>query len=256
MPARDRGYARRRWAASTSPEQGERYRLGVRQEPAYAGVVQVRPARWLLAFAGVVIVGHHTGFLLEPLGSVGGIADGKTRWADWIDLVLPYLVVGCAGAALVAVAPPRRVWLLFGFAAVLYTQGHGIHLAANSITNVAPGEPAHLWDEITGHYLWYGGLAGLVAALGLALGELPRPSWRANLPITLLFGFTVFTNSIEGGTAPLGLVTSAAFLVWGIYRREQLPGLLVPAYGLALVALAGWGIYWLGFPQFSELGWL
>ena len=214
------------------------------------------PVRWLLAFSVGVIVGHHTGVLFEPLGTVGGIAGGETRWADWIDLVLPYLVVGCAGAALAAATTPGRVWLLFGSAAVLYTQGHGIHLAANSIGNVAPGEPAHLWDELIGHYLWYGGLAGLVAALGLALGDLPRPSWRFGLPVTLLFGFTVFTNSIEGGTAPLGLVTSGAFLLWGISRRERLLGLLVPTYGLALVALAGWGIYWLGFPQFSELGWL
>lgn len=213
-------------------------------------------ARWLLAFAAGVIVGHHTGVLLEPLGSVGGIADGETRWADWIDLILPYVVVGCAAAALAAAATPGRVWLLFGFAAVLYTQGHGIHLAANSIANVAPGEPAHLWDELIGHYLWYGGLAGLVAALGLALGDLPRPGWRVGLPVALLFGFTVFTNSIEGGTALLGLLTSGAFLVWGIYRRERLLVLLVPTYGLALVALAGWGLYWLGFPQFSELGWL
>ena len=225
-------------------------------EIAYPESDHVSPVRWLLAFAGAVIVGHHTGFLLEPLGSVGGIADGETRWSDWIDLVLPYLVVGCAGAALAAVATPRRVWLLFGFAAVLYTQGHGIHLAANSVANVASAEPAHLWDEVVGHYLWYGGLAGLVAALGLAIGDLPRPSWRVSLPLALLFGFTVFTNSVEGGTPPLGLVTSGAFLVWGIYRRERLLGLLVPAYGLALVALAGWGIYWLGFPQFSELGWL
>ena len=214
------------------------------------------PVRWLLAFAGGVIVGHHTGFLLKPLGSVGGIAGGETRWGDWIDLVLPYVVVGCAGAALAAAPTPRRVWLLFGFAAVLYTQGHGIHLAANSIAKVAPTEPAHLWDEVMGHYLWYGGLAGLVAALALALGDLPRPRGRVSLPLALLFGFTVFTNSIEGGTAPLGLVTSGAFLVWGIYRRERLLGLLVPAYGLALVALAGWGVYWVGFPQFSELGWL
>jgi hypothetical protein len=41
-----------------------------------------------------------------------------------------------------------------------------------------------------------------------------------------------------------------------MYRRERLLALLVPTYGLALVALAGCGIYWLGFPQFSELGWL
>ena len=216
----------------------------------------MNPARWLLAFAVAVIVGHHTGVLLEPLGDVGGVADGETRWADWIDLILPYVVVGCAGAALAAAATPGRVWLLFGFSAVLYTQGHGIHLAANSIANVAPGEPAHLWDELVGHYLWYGGLAGLVAALGLALGELPRPDWRVSLPVALLFGFTVFTNSIEGGTAPLGLVTSGAFVVWGLRRRVRLLGLLVPTYGLALVALAGWGLYWLGFPQFSELGWL
>jgi hypothetical protein len=201
-----------------------------------------------------VIVGHHTGFTLEPLGTVGGIAGGETRWSDWIDLVLPYLVIGCAGAALAAVATPRRLWLLFGFAAVLYTQGHGIHLAANSIANVTPAEPAHLWDEVIGHYLWYGGLAGLVAALGLALGDRHRPSWRVGLPLSLLFGFTVFTNSIEGGTAPLGLVTSAAFLVWGIYGRERLLGLLVPTYGLALVALAVWGVYWLGFPPLSEIG--
>lgn len=214
------------------------------------------PARWLFAFAVGVIVGHHTGFLLEPLGSVGGIADGETRWADWIDVVLPYVVIGCAGAALAAVGTARRVWLLFAFAAVLYTQGHGIHLAANSIANAASGEPAHLWDEVVGHYLWYGGLAGLVAALGLAVGNQPRPSWRVGLPLALLFGFTVFTNSIEGGTVPLGLVTSSVFVVWGIYRRERLLGLLVPTYGLALAALAGWGIYWLGFPQFSELGWL
>jgi hypothetical protein len=213
----------------------------------------VSPVRWLLAFAGGVIVGHHTGFLLEPLGNVGGIADGETRWSDWIDLILPYVIVGCAGAALAAAATPGRVWLLFGFAAVLYTQGHGIHLAANSIANVASAEPAHLWDEVIGHYLWYGGLAGLVAALGLALGDLPRPSWSVGLPLALLFGFTVFTNSIEGGTAPLGLLTSAAFLAWGIYRRDRLLALLVPTYGLALVALAVWGTYWLGFPQFSEL---
>jgi hypothetical protein len=135
----------------------------------------VSPARWLLAFAGVVIVGHHTGFLLEPLAARlrGG---GHRRSPHWLlaratgqrwrhcrrtdalgrldrpGSALPGFV-GCAGAALAAAAAPRRVWPLFGFAAVLYTQGHGIHLAANSIANVTPAEPAHLWDELIGHYL-------------------------------------------------------------------------------------------------------
>jgi hypothetical protein len=30
----------------------------------------------------------------------------------------------------------------------------------------------------------------------------------------------------------------------------------VPAYTLAFVGLLGWGVYWRGFPQFSELGWI
>lgn len=205
---------------------------------------------WLVAFAAAVIVGHHTGFLLEPLGEVG-----TTRWADWIDLALPYAVVGCAAGALLAGGADRRAWLLFGGAAILYTQGHGIHLAANSVANAAPGEPAHLWDEVVGHYLWYGGLAGIVAALVLALGDLPRPAVRVSAPLSLLFGFTVFTNSVEGGTALFGLATSTAFLVWGLRRRERLAAVLVPTYGVAAAALLAWGTYWLGFPQFSELGW-
>lgn len=32
--------------------------------------------------------------------------------------------------------------------------------------------------------------------------------------------------------------------------------LLLAAYGLAFVLLAGWGIAWGGFPQFSQLGWI
>src|SRR5688572_22022952 len=172
---------------------------------------------WLAAFAVAVIVGHHTGFLLEPLGEVG-----TTRWADWIDLALPYAVVGCAAGALAANGADRRVWFLFGAAAILYTQGHGIHLAANSVTNAAPGEPAHLWDEVVGHYLWYGGLAGVVTALVLALGDLPRPAWRLSVPLSLLFGFTVFPNSVEGGTALFGLATSPAVLVRGLRRRHRL----------------------------------
>lgn len=210
----------------------------------------MRSERWLTAFAVAVIVGHHTGFMLEPLGEVG-----TTRWADWIDLALPYAVVGCAAGALAAAGADRRAWLVLGGAAILYTQGHGIHLAANSVANAAPGETAHLWDEVVGHYLWYGGLAGLVVALGLALGELPRRVSPASVFLALLFGLTVFTNSVEGGTALFGLAASSAFVAWGLRRRNRLASLLVPTYGVAAAALIGWGVYWGGFPQFSELGW-
>jgi hypothetical protein len=207
--------------------------------------------RRLAWFAVAVILGHHVGTIL---GSLGG--PGDTRWADWVDLAVPYLVVGSAAATLAAVRAGRREWILLAAAGLLYTQGHGIHLAANSIANVEPSDVVHLWDETVGHWLWYGGLAGLVGTLAYALDAVPRPRNPLSLAIAVAFGLTVFTNSVEGGTVALGLLSGAVFVVWGLRRRGRSPELLVPAYSVALACLVGWGLYWRGFPQFSELGWI
>jgi hypothetical protein len=211
----------------------------------------VTPSTWLVAFAVAVSTGQHVGALPDGIGELG-----TTRVADWVDLVVPYAVVGTAAALLASVEASRRVWIAFAAGALAYTQGHGIHLAANSIANVDPSDAAHLWDEVVGHYVWYGGLAVVVASLALAAGD--RPARRSALAIVLavLFGFTVFTNSVEGGTPLLGLATGVVFVGWGLRRRDRLAGLLVPAYGVAVLLLVGWGAYWSGWPEFSEVGWL
>jgi hypothetical protein len=205
----------------------------------------------LAAFAAAVVAGHHTGILLEPLGEVG-----TTRWADWIDLAVPYAVVGLAGAVLATASSGRAAWVVLALGGLVYTQGHGIHLAANSIANVDPGDTAHLWDEVVGHYAWHGGLAVVVAAMALAVDRLPVPRTRRWVPLAVLFGFTVFTNSVEGGTALLGIAMALVFVAWGVRRRGQIGWLLVPTFGVTLAGLVGWGAYWRGFPQFSELGWI
>jgi len=207
--------------------------------------------RRLAVFAATVIVAHHVNTALGPLGRVG-----TTRWADWVDLVVPYVVVGTAAAVLAAAQAGRRAWIVLAASGVLYTQGHGIHLAANSIAGVEPSDAVHLWDETVGHWLWYSGLAGMVATLAYALGELPAPRSAWALMLSLGFGFTICTNSIEGGTPALGLASAVVFVTWGLRRRGRLPELLVPGYALAFVGLACWGVYWGGFPQFSELGWI
>jgi hypothetical protein len=207
--------------------------------------------RRLAWFAVAVIIGHHLGTALGPFGGTG-----DTRWADWADLAVPYLVVGTAAATLAAVGAGRREWMLLAAAALLYTQGHGIHLAANSISNVEPSDAVHLWDETVGHWLWYAGLAGLVATLAHALDAVPSPRNVWSLALAVAYGVTVFTNSVEGSTVALGLLSGAAFVVWGLRRRGRMPELLVPAYAVTLACLIGWGLYWRGFPQFSELGWI
>jgi hypothetical protein len=210
-------------------------------------------AGWLVLLAVGYAVSHHVGTLFAGLGDVGST---QTRWADWIDLATPYVVTGAAGGALRAARASRLAWTVFWFAAVLYTQGHGIHLAANSVGNVAPGEPAYLWDEHVGHYLWYTGFALLVATLAATLAERrPRGGVGAHL-LALLVGFTNFTNSVEGQAPILGIVVAVLFLGWGVVTRDGLGRVLLTAYGFSLLLFAAFGIWQGGFPEFSKLGWI
>ena len=72
---------------------------------------------------------HHVGSLPDGLGGAGH----GTRVADWIDLAAPFLVLVPALLALVAARPDRATYAVLVVGALLYTQGHGIHLGANSI---------------------------------------------------------------------------------------------------------------------------
>jgi hypothetical protein len=204
-----------------------------------------------------VIIGHHLGTILGPLGTAGR----GTEWADWADLLTPYAVIGTALGALLAAGAPRRAWLVAALGAVGYADGHGIHLAANSVGNArGNGQPVHLWDEVVGHYVWYAGLFLLVAALAITLADRSRPSGAAWLP-AVLFGVTAATNGIEGGTPYFTLLVALAFVAYGWRHRAGSGLLLVGSFGVTVVALVGWGAYWAladgrSFPQFSELGWI
>lgn len=209
---------------------------------------------WLVLLALGYGVLHHGGTLFTGLGEVG-----PTRWADWIDLLTPYVVTGAAAGALHAAGAGRRCWAAFWFGTVLYTQGHGIHLAANSVGNALPGtDPyvVHLWDETVGHYLWYAGFAVIVVALALAVADRRARGGLAAHLLAAVVGFTHFTNSVEGQTPWLGVGTALVFAVWGLLTRDGMGRYLVTAYGLSLVLFAGYRIWQGGFPEFSELGWI
>lgn len=220
--------------------------------PATDSSLRNTPGRLLAGFALVVVVGHHIGTIFGPLGNVGT----STEWADWIDLLVPYAVVGSALLCLHAARAPRTAWLLAAVGTILYVQGHGIHLAANSIGNAqGSAQPVHLWDEVMGHYLWYGGLYLLIASLACALlGHELTSAWR--WPLALLFGLTLATNGIEGGTPYFTLAVALGLCGWAWRDRHHAGLVLLSASGVTAMALLGWGIYWQGFPQFSELGWI
>ncbi|MFB4310617.1 hypothetical protein [Actinomadura sp. GTD37] len=212
---------------------------------------RVHARRWLVATVLLYNVAHHLGFAVAPLGDVG-----HTRWGDWIDVLTPYTVLLSAAAALRAAGADRRGWTLYLVGAVTYTEGHGIHLAANSVYNTAPGPTAHLWDETVGHYLWYAGTALVFAALATAFARTPPPRTLLYLPFSLGVAVTWTTNSIEGATAFMGIAVAAAFTVWGWRTRQHLGRVLLPAFAPALVMLTAYGGWYRGFPQPSHMGWI
>lgn len=210
-------------------------------------------ARRLLGWSVVALVATHWLRLL-PLGFQ---APGATRYEDFVDLLTPYAVAGPALAALAAVGATRRAWALALLGAVAFTQGHGIHLSANSIRHaLGPAAPVDLWDERVGHWIWFVGLALLTAVVAHAVAE-AVPAGRAGLPLAALVGLTWAANVVEAGSVPLGVALSVALLVQGLRLRATPTGrLLVVAFGLALLLVAAWGAWWGGLPQPSELGWL
>ena len=208
---------------------------------------------WLVLLAIGYPVTHHIGTLFAGLGDVGST---DTRWADWIDLITPYVVTGAAAGALRAARATRLTWMVFWFAAVLYTQGQSIHLAANSVCNAVPGQPAYLWDEHVGHYLWYIGFALIVATLAATLSERRHRGGAGAHLLALLVGFTNFTNCVEGQTPILGIATAVLFVGWGFVTRDGLGRVLLTGYGFSLLLFAGFGIWQGGFPEFSTLGWI
>lgn len=204
--------------------------------------------RWAAVWALSYNVLHHLGALPGGLGNAGG----GTRFVDWITLLTPYVVVGSALAALRAATADRRTWTIALVGAASYVQGHGINVAANSISNARGDDaPAHLWDEVVGHWLWYAGVALLVVALARAVEATARP---AALVLAVTSGVTWTTNALEGTTSVGSLTVAVALAGWGWRRRTEGTGrLLLAAFGTSAALLTAYGLWHLGFPAPSQL---
>jgi hypothetical protein len=173
-------------------------------------------------------------------------------------------VIGAAAAALVSLEARGRILVAAGIAAILYVDGHGIHLSANSIANEGPGPEAedlvHFWDETFSHIEAVLGWFGLVACICWAEQtrgeeEPGAAATRVGAATVLLLGWTFFTSTVEGGTWPIMLAVTACFVIW-LLRTGRRPLLLASTAALVLAAalIGVWAIWQGGVPQFSEAG--
>lgn len=149
--------------------------------------------------------------------------------------------------------------------------GQGMHLAANSIGHLMEGlkdtdayAVTYFYDEELSHYLWHLGGLGLSALLLWRQWGRPFAGQRAALLLEsaagLIYGITYFISTIEGGTVPLGLLFAVAAAGFGLLRgrahlrQQPVLAFFTIAYVIATILFLAWGVYWRGFPQFSEVG--
>ncbi len=176
-------------------------------------------------------------------------------------------MVGAAAVLLVGLRATSWPLLAALVAGLLYVDGHGIHLAANSIAREElMGEAervAHFWDEQFGHIEWHLGWFGLVASFCFAEAVRPaRPVTTAaggrlaDAASVGLLGFTLFTNTVEGGTWWLELGAAVVLSVWAARARRPLVAASALAFLFGAVLIGIWAAWHGGVPQFSEVGWI
>jgi hypothetical protein len=214
---------------------------------------RLTPEAALLAFAASFAVFQHVPSFAGDAG-------------DFVDLVTPFAVVGTAALVLALLRPAPAALALALLAGILYVDGHGIHLAANSIGHEAltgdAEDVAHFWDETFGHIEWHLGWMLLLAAVAAAeaLSPAPRGLRPRSYPLAgatiVVLGFTLFTSTVEGGTWWLAVGAAAVFLVWTALAPRPLLATCAGAFAFSSLLMAGWAIWQGGMPQFSEVGWL
>jgi hypothetical protein len=214
-------------------------------------LASLSPGLGLLAFAASVFIFHQLPALLPaPAG-------------DAVDLLTPFAVIGSSAALLIALDVRRAALAVALAAAILYVDGHGIHLSANSIHNQHPagqaGRTAYFWDERFSHVELVLGWFGLVAAFCLAEAGTPRAvtpggSRAALVAAAGLLGFTFFTSTVEGQTWSLLLAATPLFVVWAWRGRRPLVTAAAGAYVWGAALVGAWALVNGGVPQFSDLG--
>ncbi len=156
-------------------------------------------------------------------------------------------------------------------------EGHGLHLAANSIARLLKGmegtnvfKATYLFDEVISHFIWIIGLYLISFGLILLAWRLSfQPLFQKSMVLlsagAFLYGFTYTLEAIEGQTVIFAFPAAILGFLFSLilYRRRKRENSRNPillffmgAYLISILLFLGWGISQSGFPQFSELGWV
>ncbi|NOY14842.1 MAG: hypothetical protein GXP43_01340 [bacterium] len=153
--------------------------------------------------------------------------------------------------------------------------GEAIHFTADTIGNFLnhnPNDPAwriaYFLDEILGHIMAYFaifimGILGVMLEMQYKSSQLGKRGIATISFIGFLTGIGWSVALIEGEAAktflPLMIIFSGAVILWAGLRKWSISHkpwslFLLIVNLVAIIFTLAWGIYWRGFPQFSDLG--
>jgi hypothetical protein len=103
-----------------------------------------------------------------------------------------------------ALAPPWS-WAAFLVFAVLWVQGHSIHLPTNAISLVLKSEGVggdtealtHLYDGVLSHYLWHAGMVGLSGLIMLRQWRRSLAGQQSSLVLEMAGGLSTEQSSLR-----------------------------------------------------------
>lgn len=178
-------------------------------------------------------------------------------YGELADLLTPFGVIGASLLVLAVLRPRAGALALAAAAAILYADGHGMHLAANSINArqlpIDAARTANFWDEQLGHIEWHAGLLGLMGAACLAERRGERLRWRPALFAAGLLGASLFVYPVEGGSWWLVLLALPLFVARAAQTRSHIALTSAAALVLAALLIGLWAAWWGDVPQFTEL---
>ena len=227
-------------------------------------------------------------FIIVP-AFLSGYWKSPITWGDALDFLTPFVVLPFAYLAFritnketeilsnekTNVLKISRILIIVGF--ILWIDGHGLHLGANSIARLfldSPGskiyKAIYMFDEVISHYMWESGvflisLALIVLASSMKSDALKKGSSILILVGAFFYGFTFFTAGVEGQTVAFNLPAAlfSSLLAGVLFFKAKKTGFSNPvflyfgtAYLISLVLFLTWAVINGGFPEFSELGWI
>lgn len=198
-------------------------------------------------------------------------------YQDALDLLTPLVLIPVYWLLFKRAAregSTRMEEIAFMVLAAIWVLGQGMHLAANSIDNLAEGlakkqviditgttiyQLTYFYDENLSHYIWHIGVFGMAALLIYREWRRPAGSlttWWAAIVAGLIYGFNYFCIVDEGQTVILGLpfaiIITLLTLIWGRKKLAQQP-ILAFFFIACLVAVVLFGIWWLKWGYFPEI---